>query len=218
MIENYNGQHKFFERADFVKEYGYTRVSSKDQNEARQVLEMERLKIPPEQIFTDKQSGKDFERTQYQRLVRRLKAGDLLYVKSIDRLGRNYVEIGEQWRFLTKEKGVDMMVLDMPLLDTRKEKNLLGTFIADIVLQILSFVAENERANIRARQSEGIAAAKRRGVRFGRPIKQAPADFVEIVKRWEKGHVATIRAARQCGLSKSTFYRRYYEWKLKNRG
>jgi DNA invertase Pin-like site-specific DNA recombinase len=201
-----------------MKEYGYARVSSAEQNEARQIHEMERLKIPPDNVFTDKQSGKDFERTQYQRLVKRLRAGDLLYVKSIDRLGRNYLEIQEQWRILTKEKKVDMVVLDMPLLDTRTEKNLLGTFIADLVLQILSFVAENERVNIRARQSEGIAAAKRRGVRFGRPIKEPPADFAEIVKRWEKGHIATIRAARQCGLSKSTFYRRYYEWKLKNGG
>ena len=162
--------------------YGYIRVSSTDQNEDRQRIAMEAKDVPKKNIYIDKQSGKDFERPQYKRLVRKLKAGDLLYVLSIDRLGRNYKDVQEQWRVLTKEKNVDICVIDMPLLDTRTAKDLMGTFIADLVLQILSFVAENERANIKKRQEQGIAAAKARGVRFGRPEKCVPENFVEIVQ------------------------------------
>ena len=148
--------------------YGYIRVSTREQNEDRQILALKELSIPEKNLFIDKQSGKDFERPQYKKMVRKLKKDDLLYIKSIDRLGRNYSEILEQWRILTKEKGIDIVVLDMPLLDTRRGKDLMGTFLSDIVLQVLSFVAENERTNIRQRQAEGIAAAKAKGVRFGR--------------------------------------------------
>ncbi len=154
------------------KNYGYIRVSTRDQNEERQVLAMESLSIPSDNIFMDKQSGKDFERPQYKKMIKKLRKDDVVYVKSIDRLGRNYTEILEQWRILTKEKGVDIVVVDMPMLDTRRGKDLIGTFISDIVLQVLSFVAENERCNIRQRQAEGIMAAKARGVRFGRPKKK----------------------------------------------
>ena len=157
--------------------YGYIRVSTKEQNEDRQVIAMRGLSIPEGNIFMDKQSGKDFDRPQYKKLVRKLKKDDLLYIKSIDRLGRNYEEIQEQWRVLTKEKGADIVVLDMPLLDTRRGKDLMGTFLSDIVLQVLSFVAENERTNIRQRQAEGIAAAKARGVRFGRPPKPLQENY-----------------------------------------
>ncbi|MDR1245994.1 MAG: recombinase family protein, partial [Clostridiales Family XIII bacterium] len=161
--------------------YGYVRVSSADQNEDRQMTAMCELDVPAAQIFTDKQSGKDFERPKYRALMKKLKPGDLIYIKSIDRLGRNYDEIQRQWRVLTKERGIDVAVIDMPLLDTRNGKDLMGTFIADLVLQILSFVAENERENIRKRQAEGIAAARVRGVRFGRPIKTPPENFPETV-------------------------------------
>ena len=156
------------------KAYGYVRVSSQDQHEDRQLISFEELKIPKGNIYVDKMSGKDFSRPNYKKLLRRIKAGDILYIKSIDRLGRNYDEIQNQWRIITKEKKVDIVVVDMPLLDTRKEKNLLGTFISNLVLQLLSFVAENERINIRQRQAEGIAAAKKRGVKFGRPPKEIP--------------------------------------------
>ena len=154
--------------------FGYIRVSSRDQNETRQLLALQELHIPRKNIFVDKQSGKDFKRPQYKKLVRKLKKDDILYIKNIDRLGRNYAEILEQWRILTKDKGIDIIVLDMPLLDTRRDKDLMGTFLSDIVLQVLSFVAENERANIHQRQAEGIAAAKARGVRFGRPPSSLP--------------------------------------------
>lgn len=162
----------------------------------------------------DKQSGKDFERPQYRKLVKKLKVGDLLYVLSIDRLGRNYVEIQNQWRILTKEKGIDIAVIDMPLLDTRQDKNLMGTFIADLVLQILSFVAQNERENIKKRQAEGIAAAKAKGVRFGRPEREMPADFGRIVQEWEQKQLTFEKALEQCGMSESTFYRRLREYRL----
>lgn len=188
--------------------YGYIRVSSRDQNEDRQLLAIEQLSIARENIFIDKQSGKDFRRPQYQRLVRKLKKDDLLYVKSIDRLGRNYGEILEQWRILTKHKGVDIVVLDMPLLDTRRGKDLMGTFLSDIVLQVLSFVAENERANIRQRQAEGIAAAKARGVRFGRPAKALPDNFEALVQAWEEEQLPLARLLDLCQISQSTFYRR----------
>lgn len=186
--------------------YGYIRVSTRDQNEDRQRLALAALPVPEENIYMDKQSGKDFERPQYRRLVRRLRRDDLLYVKSIDRLGRNYSEILEQWRMLTKEKGVDIAVLDMPLLDTRRGKDLMGTFLSDIVLQVLSFVAENERDNIRQRQAEGIAAAKARGVRFGRPPLPLPDNFHMLHQAWRGQKITLRQAARACGMPTGTFY------------
>ena len=185
--------------------YGYIRVSSTDQNEDRQRIAMEAKDVPKKNIYIDKQSGKDFERPQYKRLVRRLKAGDLLYILSIDRLGRNYKDVQEQWRVLTKEKNVDICVIDMPLLDTRTAKDLMGTFIADLVLQILSFVAENERANIKKRQEQGIAAAKARGVRFGRPPRPLPEGYPSAYRRWKAGTISGAAAARECGMPLSTF-------------
>ena len=185
--------------------YGYIRVSSIDQNESRQVLALEKLDIPANRIFMDKQSGKDFHRPQYQAMLRKLKSGDLLCILSIDRLGRNYEEIQRQWRLLTKEKGVDIYVIDMPLLDTRRDKNLLGTFIADLVLQVLSFVAQTERENIRKRQAEGIAAAKLRGVRFGPEPRPLPANFQEILSQWENGKISMTEAAKLTGMARSTF-------------
>lgn len=200
-----------------IKTYGYIRVSSCDQNEDRQLAALQDLVISDKNIFIDKQSGKDFERPQYKRMVRKLKKDDLLYVKSIDRLGRNYTEIQEQWRYLTKEKGVDIVVLDMPLLDTRRGKDLMGTFLSDIVLQVLSFAAENERINIRQRQAEGIAAAKKRGVRFGRPQIKRPEHFGQTVRAWEKKEITAEEAMRQCGMSESTFYRRLREYRMEHR-
>jgi len=188
-----------------VSVYGYIRVSSRDQNEDRQLIAMREIDVPEKNIYTDKQSGKDFERPQYKKLVRKLKRDDLLYIKSIDRLGRNYEEIQNQWRFLTKDKGVDICVIDMPLLDTRRGKDLVGTFLSDIVLQVLSFVAENERVNIRARQAEGIAAAKARGVRFGRPPRPLPENYHSAYQRWKAGKITGTAAARECGMPLSTF-------------
>ncbi|MCO7122545.1 recombinase family protein [Ihubacter massiliensis] len=185
--------------------YGYIRVSTREQNEDRQLMAMDKLSIPKKNIFMDKQSGKDFERPQYEKMLRRLKKDDLLYIKSIDRLGRNYSEILEQWRILTKKKRVDIVVLDMPLLDTRRGKDLMGTFLSDIVLQILSFVAENERHNIRQRQAEGIAAAKARGVKFGRPPQALPENFHQIYQQWKKGIITCSAAAKACGMPISTF-------------
>ena len=189
-----------------MQTYGYIRVSSTEQNEDRQRIAMDAKKVPRKNIFLDKQSGKDFQRPQYKRLVRKLCPGDLLYVLSIDRLGRNYKDVQEQWRVLTKEKGVDICVIDMPLLDTRTAKDLMGTFIADLVLQILSFVAENERENIRQRQAQGIAAAKARGVRFGRPRQEVPAEFEELCQAWLAKEISLREAAECCGMPKSTFY------------
>lgn len=194
--------------------YGYIRVSSADQNEDRQVIAMREQAIPEQNIYTDKQSGKDFDRPQYKRLVKMLKAGDLLYLLSIDRLGRNYEEIQNQWRLLTKDIGVDICVLDMPLLDTRNGKDLMGAFIADLVLQILSFVAQKERENIRKRQAEGIAAAKARGVVFRRPFVNAPDDFLQIVTEWRKNSIPFSEALSRSGLSSSTFYRRLREQQM----
>lgn len=185
--------------------YGYIRVSSRDQNEDRQLIAMREIDVPEKNIYMDKQSGKDFERPQYKKLVRKLKRDDLLYIKSIDRLGRNYEEIQNQWRILTKDKGVDICVIDMPLLDTRRGKDLVGTFLSDIVLQVLSFVAENERVNIRARQAEGIAAAKARGVRFGRPPRPLPEGYHSAYQRWKAGKITGTAAARECGMPLSTF-------------
>ena len=185
--------------------YGYIRVSTRDQNEDRQLIAMREIDVPEKNIYTDKQSGKDFERPQYKKLVRKLKRDDLLYIKSIDRLGRNYEEIQNQWRLLTKDKGVDICVIDMPLLDTRRGKDLVGTFLSDIVLQVLSFVAENERVNIRQRQAEGIAAAKARGVRFGRPPRPLPENYHSAYQRWKAGKITGTAAARECGMPLSTF-------------
>lgn len=197
--------------------YGYVRVSSREQNEDRQLDALREMEIAKRNIFIDKQSGKDFERPQYKRLVRKVKREDLIYIKSIDRLGRNYSEIQEQWRFLTKEKGADIVVLDMPLLDTRRGKDLMGTFLSDIVLQVLSFAAENERTNIRQRQAEGIAAAKARGVRFGRPQIIMPEYFGKTVRSWERKEITVEEAVRRCGVSESTFYRRLREYRAKRR-
>ena len=188
--------------------YGYVRVSSRDQKEDRQVLVLQELAVPKKHIFTDRQSGKDFERPEYIKMVKQFEENDLLYIKSIDRLGRNYTEVLEQWRILTKEKGIDIVVLDMPLLDTRRGKDLMGTFLSDIVLQVLSFVAENERGNIRQRQREGIEAAKRRGVRFGRPPKPLPENFAQVCERWFQGEISGTRAAKLCGMPSPTFYRK----------
>ena len=199
---------------DIIVEYGYIRVSSTDQNEDRQLLALNELSIPPDNLFIDKQSGKDFDRPSYQNLVERLKNGDLLYIKSIDRLGRNYEEIQNQWRVLTKEKGVDIAVIDMPLLDTRLNKDLMGTFIADIVLQILSFVAQSERDTIRKRQAEGIMAAKARGVKFGRPEKKAPENFGELVKKWECKKMPLYEVLEICKMKETTFYKRLGEYRI----
>ena len=193
--------------------YGYIRVSSTDQNEARQWAALRSRGIQSGRIYVDKQSGKDFQRPEYQRLVARLRSGDLLCVLSIDRLGRNYGEILEQWRVLTKEIQADVCVLDMPMLDTRNGKDLMGTFIADLTLQILSFVAQKERENIRQRQAEGIAAAKERGVQFGRPVVPAPEDFPAIISEWESGQLPFAEALAQTGLSRGTFYRRLREYR-----
>lgn len=189
-----------------IKIYGYARVSSKDQNEDRQRIALHEMGVPETNIYIDKQSGKDFERPAYRRMVRKLKRDDLLYIKSIDRLGRNYEEIQNQWRILTKEKGVDIYVIDMPLLDTRRGKDLVGTFLSDIVLQVLSFVAENERKNIRQRQAEGIAAAKARGVKFGRPALPNPDNFREVHRDWRNKKITLRQAADACGMPIGTFY------------
>ena len=186
--------------------YGYMRVSSKEQNEDRQKIALTEMGVPENNIYMDKQSGKDFERTQYKRLLRKLNENSVLYIKSIDRLGRNYGELNEQWRIITKEKKADIVVIDMPLLDTRREKNLLGTFISDVVLALLSYVAENERTNIKLRQAEGIAAAKARGVKFGRPPLPIPENFYQMHKDWRAGKITIDEAAKACNMCPKTFY------------
>lgn len=186
--------------------FGYIRVSSTEQNEARQEIALTQACVPRENIYMDKQSGKDFDRPQYQKLVKKLRPGDLLYVLSIDRLGRNYEEIQSQWRILTKEKKIDIVVLDMPLLDTRQGKDLMGTFIADLVLQILSFVAQSERENIKCRQAQGIAAAKERGVTFGRPRQPLPENFHEVRRAWRNKELTLDQAGALCGMPRNTFY------------
>ncbi|MBQ3075347.1 MAG: recombinase family protein [Clostridia bacterium] len=196
--------------------FGYVRVSGQDQNEDRQMTAMLEKQVPRQNIYMEKQSGKDFERPQYKKMVKKMKEGDLLYVLSIDRLGRNYEEIQNQWRILTKEIGIDICVMDMPLLDTRNGKDLMGTFIADLVLQILSFVAQNERESIKTRQAQGIAAAKARGVRFGRPEVPVPEDFGKIVQLWEQKKIHFSQALQMCNVSDSTFYRRLKEYRLAN--
>lgn len=192
--------------------YGYVRVSTTDQNEERQMVEMRKLEIPREQIYIDKQSGKDFNRPKYKKLLSKLKKGDLLYVQSIDRLGRNYEDIQAQWRYLTKVKEVDIAVIDMPLLDTRNGKDLMGTFLADIVLQVLSFVAQNERENIRKRQAQGIAAAKANGLKFGRPVIDVPTEFPQLITQWRNGELKVNDVAKRCNMSVATFYRRLREY------
>lgn len=198
--------------------YGYIRVSSTDQNEDRQLKALRDAGVSEQNMYTDKQSGKDFERPRYKHLLRRLRPGDLLYVLSIDRLGRNYEEIQNQWRFLTKEKGIDICVLDMPLLDTRQGKDLMGTFIADLVLQILSFVAQSERESIRKRQEMGIAAAKERGVKFGRPKKSTPTNFAQLVDNWEKKRPPLTEVIKICDMSEATFYRNLRELRARKKG
>ncbi len=188
--------------------YGYVRVSTREQNESRQMLAMGRAQVPRENIFVDKQSGKDFQRPMYRAMLRKLRPDDVLYIKSIDRLGRDYEEVLEQWRVLTKEKKVDIVVLDMPILDTRRGKDLLGTLIADLVLALLSYVSENERSNIRSRQKEGIEAAKLRGVQFGRPEKPLPENFGQILDRWTGKEISAAEAASLCNVTRATFYRK----------
>ena len=197
--------------------YAYVRVSSTDQNEDRQMIAMEQAGVPEGNIYIDKQSGKDFNRPNYKRLMKRLREGDVLYILSIDRLGRNYEEIQNQWRIITKEKKVDIVVIDMPLLDTRRDKNLLGTFISDMVLQLLSFVAENERENIRSRQAAGIAAAKAKGVKFGRPVKEVSDEFAGEVELWAKKEISLEEILQKYDMCRATFYRRVREMELVNR-
>lgn len=195
-------------------EYGYARVSSKEQTEQRQIIALTEFGVSSKNIYMDKQSGKDFERPRYKRLIKRLRPGDLLVVQSIDRLGRNYSEILEQWRLITKEKRADILVLDMPLLDTRSQsRDLTGVFIADLVLQILSYVAQTEREMIRKRQAEGIAAAKSRGVRFGRPPRPLPDNFHILYQKWRAGKITGTAAAKACGMPLATFRYRaeFYE-------
>lgn len=192
--------------------YGYVRVSTREQNVERQLIALEKLGVPQAKIFIDRQSGKDFQRPAYQKMIKKLTAGDVVVTKSIDRLGRNYEEIKEQWRVLTKELGVDIIIQDMPLLDTRKSRDLLGNFISDVVLQLLSFVAENERNNIRIRQAEGIEAARRRGVRFGKPAIPIPKNFPELYESWEHGVITINEFARLCNMGRSTMYKRIGEY------
>lgn len=190
------------------KVYGYARVSTKDQNESRQLLALSAFSVEKENIYLDKLSGKNFDRPNYRKLVKKMKKGDVLVIQSIDRLGRNYGEILEQWRIITKEMQADIVVLDMPLLDTRKKQDdLTGTFIADLVLQILSYVAQTERENIKKRQREGIKAAKLRGVHFGRPRKPIPEKFYELKKQWECGEISSRKAAIQLHIAQDTFLR-----------
>lgn len=188
--------------------YGYCRVSSKEQHEDRQIIALKDMGVPEKNIYTDKQSGKDFERPQYKKLIRKLKKDDLILIKSIDRLGRNYDEILEQWKIITKDKKADLYIIDMPLLDTRREKSLLGTLIADLVLTLFSYVAENERTTTRTRQAEGIAAARAKGVRFGRPPMPLPENFYEVCQRRRSGKLTIKEAAKLCGMRESTFYYR----------
>ena len=204
--------------SDKNKIYGYVRVSSTDQNEERQIVALAEVGVPEKNIFMDKQSGKSFDRPQYKKLVKKLKSGDLLYVLSIDRLGRNYEEIQNQWRVITKEIGADICVLDMPLLDTRQGNDLMGTFIADLVLQILSFVAQSERENIKKRQEQGIAAAKAKGVRFGRPEIPLPDNFGKLVKDWEKKKISFEEVLKLCNMSEATFYRKLREYRISKGG
>ncbi len=195
------------------KTYGYIRVSTREQNIDRQMNSIMEAGVDEKNIFIDRQSGKDFQRPAYEKMIRKMKKEDLLIVKSIDRLGRNYQDIMEQWRMITKEKQVDIRILDMPLLDTTKTKDLLGTFIGDVVLQILSFVAENERDNIKQRQAEGIMAAKARGVRFGKPLIPLPDNFPELYRKWEQNLITIQEFAGICNMGRSTMYNRINEYR-----
>lgn len=197
------------------KIYGYMRVSSREQNEDRQKLALLEAGVPETQIYMDKQSGKDFVRVQYQQLLGNLDEHSVLFIKSIDRLGRNYTELNEQWRIITKEIGADVVVIDMPLLDTRREKSLLGTFISDIVLALLSYVAENERINIRQRQAEGIAAARAKGVQFGRPPIPIPDNFFELYQKWREGKISMREAADLCAMNPKMFYSKAVKYEKK---
>ena len=188
--------------------YGYIRVSAADQNEDRQLIAMHEAQVPLQNLYIDKQSGKDFERPMYRKMLKKLRKNDVIYIKSIDRLGRNYREVIEQWQYLTRVRKADIVVLEMPLLDTRRGKDLMGTFLSDIVLQVLSFVAENERTAIKSRQREGIEAAKKRGVKFGRPPKEVPDNYDDICEKWKRKEISAYEAARLCGCSRSTFYRK----------
>ena len=194
--------------------YGYVRVSSTDQNEDRQMFALSEVGVPKQNIYMDKISGKDFERPQYKKMLKKVKSEDLIYVLSIDRLGRNYEEIQRQWHIITKKKHADICVIDMPLLDTRQGKDLMGTFIADLVLQILSFVAQSERENIKKRQAEGIALAKKKGVRFGRPQKNIPKNFETLIKSWEQKELPLVEVLEECNISEATFYRRLREYRV----
>lgn len=185
---------------------GYARISTREQNEDRQILALKEMGVPEKNIFLDKMSGKNFERPQYKKMLRKLNSNSVLYIKSIDRLGRSYKDLSEQWRIITKEKGADVVVIDMPLLDTRRDKNLLGTFISDLILALLSFISEQEYGTIHQRQAEGIAAAKARGFKFGRPPKQLPSNFHEVYQRWKAKKLSVSQAAKECGMPKSTFY------------
>ena len=199
-----------------MKIYGYCRVSTSDQNEDRQLVAMHELNIPAGRIFVDKQSGKDFDRPMYKQMVKKMQPGDLLYILSIDRLGRNYEEIQNQWRILTKEMSIDICVLDMETLDTRCEKTLVGTLIADLTLQLLSFVAQKEREAIRKRQAQGIAVARAKGIRFGRPEIKIPDNFGTLIRQWEEKQVPLGQILKQCGMGRSTFYQRVRQYKLLN--
>ena len=191
---------------DNQKIYGYARISTREQNEDRQILALKEMGVPEKNIFLDKMSGKNFDRPQYKKMLRKLNSNSVLFIKSIDRLGRSYKDLSEQWRIITKEKGADVVVIDMPLLDTRRDKNLLGTFISDLILALLSYISENEYCTIHQRQAEGIAAAKARGVRFGRIPKPLPGNFHEVYKRWKQKKISVSQAAKECGLPQTTFY------------
>lgn len=191
---------------DNMKSFGYVRVSTKEQNEDRQLISLREMGVEEKNIYIDKLSGKDFDRPQYKKLLKKLDKNSVLYIKSIDRLGRNYRELSEQWRIITKEKGADVVVIDMPILDTRREKGLLGTFISDLILALLSYVAESEYQTIHRRQAEGIAAAKARGVKFGRPVRKVPDNFDEIHKLWRDKKITLIEASKACEMPVGTFY------------
>ena len=194
------------------KQYGYARVSTREQNEDRQIIALKEMGVPEENIYIDKQSGKDFERKQYKRLMKKLNTESVLFIKSIDRLGRNYADLNDQWRVITKEKGADIVVIDMPLLDTRRGKDLMGTFLADIVLALLSYVAENERINIKQRQAEGIMAAKLRGVHFGKQPTPLPENFYDVYRKWRDKEISVNTAITECGMPRSTFYYKVREF------
>ena len=200
-----------------LKLFGYARVSTREQNEDRQIIALKEAGVPEESIFVDKTSGKDFERPKYKKLLKKLDKNSVLYVKSLDRLGRNYQYLCEQWRIITVKKGADVVVIDMPILDTRKEKNLLGTFISDLVLVLLSYIAENERVNIKQRQHEGILAAKARGVKFGRPPKTVNETFYEMHKEWRSKNISMKDAAFKCGLNPKTFYSKVRKLEIENK-